>query len=224
MNMTLSTRIQYTLAALLLASLLFCGPAVALADQDDHTDTTEVVASDEAKMLLLIDILKQLIALLQQQAVVSIDTDHTEGHEHTLVSSDTLSIVVEVHDGRTHVHVYKPGEEVDKFFLDDIAVTDRDDVIAAVVTETNLDELAVESAITFPAVDEEESDHVHGDDDSHDTETSMHDDTDLDGIHIMADGTVMLGSGEVLEGAEVTDDGMIMLSDGDLVEPEFDLL
>lgn len=43
------------------------------------------------------------------------------------------------------------------------------------------------------------------------------------GIHIMSDGTVMLGNGEVLEDATVTSEGMIELSDGTEIKPVMDL-
>lgn len=46
---------------------------------------------------------------------------------------------------------------------------------------------------------------------------------DIAGIHIMADGTVMLGSGEKMEGAEVTEDGMIKLPSGKMVTPVMDM-
>jgi len=45
----------------------------------------------------------------------------------------------------------------------------------------------------------------------------------LEGIHIMANGTVMLPSGVKVEGAEVTEDGMIKLPNGVIVEPVMDL-
>lgn len=57
-------------------------------------------------------------------------------------------------------------------------------------------------------------------------EHHMHDDDhdmDLSGIHIMADGSVMLGNGEVLHDATVNDEGMIVLADGTEVEPVMDM-
>jgi hypothetical protein len=48
-------------------------------------------------------------------------------------------------------------------------------------------------------------------------------DVSLDGIHIMENGMVMLGNGEMVEGAIVTDDGKIMLKNGDIVLPMMDL-
>lgn len=44
-----------------------------------------------------------------------------------------------------------------------------------------------------------------------------------EGIHIMANGTVMLPNGEEVEGAEVTEDGMIKLPNGAIIEPVMDL-
>lgn len=46
---------------------------------------------------------------------------------------------------------------------------------------------------------------------------------DLAGIHIMADGSVMLGNGEVLTDAEVLANGDIRLSDGRVVTPIMDM-
>lgn len=45
----------------------------------------------------------------------------------------------------------------------------------------------------------------------------------VDGIHIMPDGAVMDGEGEVIPGASVRADGMIELEDGRIVEPVMDL-
>jgi hypothetical protein len=45
----------------------------------------------------------------------------------------------------------------------------------------------------------------------------------LDGIHIMENGMVMLGNGEMVEGATLTRNGKIMLANGDIVEPVMDL-
>ncbi len=56
--------------------------------------------------------------------------------------------------------------------------------------------------------------------DSHTHEDST---VDLDGIHIMANGDVMNGDGEILEGVAVTEDGMIELTDGTFVEPVMDM-
>jgi len=46
---------------------------------------------------------------------------------------------------------------------------------------------------------------------------------DLSGIHIMPDGSVMLGNGETLNDALVTEDNMIELGDGRIVKPAMDL-
>jgi len=46
---------------------------------------------------------------------------------------------------------------------------------------------------------------------------------DLTGIHIMTDGTVMLGSGKALEGASVTPGGMIKLPSGEMIAPVMDM-
>lgn len=46
---------------------------------------------------------------------------------------------------------------------------------------------------------------------------------DLTGIHIMPDGSVMLGNGETLGDASVNDEGMIILNDGRVIKPLMDL-
>lgn len=48
-------------------------------------------------------------------------------------------------------------------------------------------------------------------------------DEGMDGIHIMADGTVMLGTGEVVETARVDENGMIIWQDGRVIKPLMDL-
>ena len=48
-------------------------------------------------------------------------------------------------------------------------------------------------------------------------------DMDLSGIHIMGDGSVMLGDGTTLTDASVNADGMIVLGDGTEVEPMMDM-
>jgi plastocyanin len=45
----------------------------------------------------------------------------------------------------------------------------------------------------------------------------------IEGIHIMADGTVTLENGEILEDATVTENGKIQLGSGEIVEPIMDL-
>lgn len=45
----------------------------------------------------------------------------------------------------------------------------------------------------------------------------------MDGIHIMPDGAVMLGTGETLADATITSDGNIMLSTGEVVVPVLDM-
>ena len=43
------------------------------------------------------------------------------------------------------------------------------------------------------------------------------------GLHIMSDGTVMLGSGEVLQDAIILEDGTVDVGSGTVVTPKFDL-
>lgn len=65
----------------------------------------------------------------------------------------------------------------------------------------------------------QQAEHALDDEHGHESSTDM----DLSGIHIMADGTVMLGSGEEVHDATVNDEGMIVLSDGRVIEPVSDL-
>jgi cytochrome c oxidase subunit 2 len=46
---------------------------------------------------------------------------------------------------------------------------------------------------------------------------------DLQGVHIMADGTIMDSSGKVLIGARILEDGRIRLESGAIITPAFDL-
>lgn len=166
-----------------------------------------------AMMEEMVKLLTEVKGLLEKK--VAMHTGELHGHDesntHTLA---TLSISVEEHGGRTHIHVNEPGEEEVTFFLDDIAIEDEDEVIAAIAEETGLSEDEVEAAATFPEHHDEHEDEVH---ESH---AGME---GLDGIHIMADGSVMLGNGAVVTDATVNDDDMIVLGDGTLVEPEMDM-
>ncbi len=90
-------------------------------------------------------------------------------------------------------------------------------MFAAIAAETGLDLSDITAATTFEV--EEEHDHDHGSD----SEGSHADMDGLDGIHIMADGTVMLGNGDEVDDATIDDEGMIMLGDGTVVEPVMDM-
>lgn len=45
----------------------------------------------------------------------------------------------------------------------------------------------------------------------------------IEGIHIMPDGSVMLGTGETLDDTTIADDGMIILGSGEIVKPLMDM-
>jgi hypothetical protein len=146
------------------------------------------------------------------------------------MSDDTLAVWIEIHSNKTHAHVQEPGKDLVSFFLEDLTYSDEEGIVKAIAEQTGLSVADIEAVITYPSgevdehgdsVDSEDGDaHMHEED--ADDEHSDHAD-DIDGIHIMADGTVMNGDGTVLAGATVTSDGMIKLADGDIVEPEFDL-
>lgn len=196
-------------------------------EEVSHDDHEAEHSDDEARieqMKQVVALLTQLVALLTQQNEVAMAHNHDDGtHEHEDEHEDEhgdevepLEVRVELHSDRTHVHVVEDGVETHSFFLDDLAVTQEDEIIAAIAEETGLSEHDIEAVVTFPSDKDE-----HEDEDEH--EDDHDEDTDLDGIHIMGDGTVMLGNGEVVEDATVTEDGMIMLANGEMVEPEFDL-
>lgn len=232
MNTTFSsTKIFFSF---LFTVLLFGLSVIALpvSADDEHSDEeldhhTEMVSDDadrEVAMRALLEVLQQLVALLQQKVEMSDDGqqmsintetvtaiheaeevhDHST-HEHDAghdTESDDLVVWVEIHDGDTHVHLDEPGQEFTTFFLDDIAYTDEAAVIAAIAeraVSATVEE--IEAVIVFPTEDAE----------------------DYAGIHVMSDGTIMLGDGSELETATITDEGMIMLEDGTLLEPVYDL-
>lgn len=211
------------LAAMVLGAYLFT-PAISHAEHPEHVDEHEHGDDHEhdedterlKKMQELVKILQQLVLLLSERVNHHAVDAITEHHHQGVPTVTELTISVEVHGDRTHVHVLQPGEEEVKFFLENLDIEEEDAIIAAIAEETGLDESDVREAATFPEDDEmeHEHEHEHADDDS---------DDDYDGIHIMADGTIMLGNGEEAEGATITSDGMIELSDGTIVEPEFDL-
>lgn len=212
MTYSITTRLLTFLLALTFA----CGIAFAMPMSTNAHDG-EVHLSEDAtdleKMAALIELLQQLVALLEEQL------EHKNEGAH--MAAAALQINVEEHGGVTHVHVHENGVQTDAFFLEDLALGEEAAIIAAIAARTGHSESEVEAAATFPT-HEEEDEHAHEDEeaDHGDDHTT---DTDLEGIHIMADGTVMLGNGEEVHDATITEDGMIMLADGTIVEPAFDL-
>lgn len=203
---TISIRIRGTAVALtmaLLVTLAFTPQFVAAHDGEDHGTDRETAMHE------LVEVLQQLIALLQQQVEMQGGMAHDDEHD---THDEALRISVEEHGGTTHVHVYVDGVETSSFFLEDIVLSDHDAAIAAIAEREGLTEAEVEAAAEFAA--HEETEHHEAD---------SHGDMDLSGIHIMGDGTVMLGNGEALDDATVNDEGMIVLGDGTVVEPEHDL-
>jgi len=226
------------LIALVLSGVLSLAPLMANAQEAESHDQEESHEMHEdaekiEQMEQLIAVLQQLIALLTAQASGETDHVHDDSHEHVDDSHavDELEISVEVHGDRTHIHVHEPGEDEVKFFLDDLDVTEEDAIIEAIALEVDLSEDDVRAAATFPGDEMSDEDHGHADESEESDESEDHDmddsedehEDDTEGIHIMSDGTVMLGNGEEVPDATITDDGMIMLADGELVEPEFDL-
>ena len=106
--------------------------------------------------------------------------------------------------------------------LEDISYTDEDAVIAAIATRTGLSVHDIEHVIVFPSGEvDEHGDSAHEDD--HDDEHDGYTAEEIAGMHIMANGDIMLGSGEEVHGATITADGKIKLEDGTIVTPAFDL-
>lgn len=224
MTFSITARLTTFVLALLLAfGFVALTPAYANSEHDEEEEhATMTHDSEEAakieKMKELIAALTQLIKLLQQQAGVEHDSEGSDHHDAdaNAADHDELAVWIELHSNQTHAHVKEPGKDEDSFILENILYTEKDEVISAIAMKTGLSEHDIEEVIVFPTGEVNE----HGDsthDDEHDA------DDDLAGIHIMGDGTVMLGNGDEVHDATVTEDGMIMLSDGTLVEPKFDL-
>jgi len=226
MNYRITTRITtFTLTLLLVSGLATLTPAYANTEHDeeenDHATMTHDSEETEKieKMKTLVGLLTQLVELLQQQAGVEHDSEEGDHYDSdaSAADHDELAVWIELHSNQTHAHVKEPNKEEDSFILEDIHYTDEDEVISAIAAKTGLSKHDIEEVIVFPTGEVNE----HGDS-AHEDEHGD-DDDDLAGIHIMGDGTVMLGNGEEVHDATITADGMIMLSDGTLVEPKFDL-
>ena len=201
---TITLRWLIPSAIALALALSFSVMPVLAHDGEDHGDDASSEVEQKRELLIqIIQLLQQIIAERGSAAMMT----HDE-HTHTEIDgSAELLISVEVHDGRVHVHVDQLGKEEVSFFLDDYEISDEAGIITAIALETGFSEAEITEAAIFPEADEMEHEH----------------DDDLAGIHIMSDGTVMLGNGDVVEGATVTADGKIMLADGDIVEPEMDM-
>lgn len=237
MNFCISKRFS----VLILVSTLFLSLFLAVAytahahGDEDHSVTSHMESDihDEfavedgdtprvIQMKMMLTLLTQLVALLSEQ-VETTHADHDDHHDDSHDDGDMEDLVVwiEIHSNETHAHVQEPGKELETFFLEDLEYTEEEAIVNTIAERTGISAHEIEAVITFPSgevdengdsMDEEEEDHNHD-----------HEEVSLDGLHIMADGTIMLGSGEELEGATITEDGNIMLEDGDVVEPEFDL-
>ncbi len=187
--------------------------------QDHGLETAMDNAAEIAQMKALIALLQELLVALQAKAEMGSAMSETHSHSHMHDDSESeseLAITVELHGGNTHVHVYNTDGTTDTFFVE-VAISDEGGVFAAIAAETGLDLSDITAATTFEV--EEEHDHDHGSD----SEGSHADMDGLDGIHIMADGTVMLGNGDEVDDATIDDEGMIMLGDGTVVEPVMDM-
>ena len=217
MNLTITKRFIVLALAIIFAFGLSFTPA--LADHPEHDHSADMHMDDEAEkiemMESIIALLTQLVAILSEQAGAEVHDhsshDHDEAEHDHMDDEETLAIWVELHTDETHVHVVEDGEE-ESFFVD-YDISEEEEIIEEISNQTDLSVEEIEAVIEFNT---EEDEHHH---DAHDHD----DEIDLDGIHIMPNGDVMLGNGEVLSDATITDDGMIMLENGDLVEPEFDL-
>lgn len=203
----------------------------AVNEHDHGLEVAVTNASDVATMKVLIQLLTQLLAALEEKAEMQkMDMDHVHdnSHEHSAEhesdsAADGLSITVETHADKTHVHVYHSDGTTGTFFVD-ASIDDHDAVYEAIAAETGLDHGEVVAATTFESdEDEEESGHEHEHMSSDEVDESYAGMDGLDGIHIMADGTVMLGNGEALSDATINDEGVIVLGDGTEVEPVMDM-
>lgn len=213
MKLSISFRYLVPVVAFILAFGMMTSPALADHHEEEagHMEVDVAAALDSGatveQMQTLISVLQQLVALLSQQVEIS-DHIHMDMDDH---ASNHLVITAMEHGGVTHIHVQEPDKDETTFFLEDVPLSDEDGVIDAVMDETGFSHEEVHEAIKFESDESMEADHDHADEE------------DLSGIHIMPDGSVMLGDGSMLPDATVTEDGMILLPDGDLVEPVMDL-
>jgi hypothetical protein len=182
-------------------------------DGEDHSDNITISAdmSEGEMQELLTEALRRLVVLLQKR----IEEMHEGGH------GEELKVWVELHSNLTHVHIKEPGKAEDTFMLEDLHYTEEEAIIAEIAERTGLSEHDIELVIAFPSGEVDE----HGD--SHDSESGEehagYTADEIAGMHIMANGDIMLGSGEEVHGASITSDGKIKLEDGTLVTPAFDL-
>jgi hypothetical protein len=229
MNLSITTRFVAFALAIILAFGLSLTPAFAAHPDEDVTSHTTDAHDDESaheeatpsivQMKALIALLTQLVALLQEQAGIS----HADGESHTDGDgTDGLAVWIEIHSNRTHGHVQETGKEIETFFIDEFDYTEEGEIVDFIAQRTGLSAHEIEEVITFPSgeVDENGDSMDEDGDEKHAHDAS---DENIEGIHIMANGTVMNGEGEEVHGAVITADGKIMLEDGDIVEPEFDL-
>ena len=242
MTTTYTRRLILLLLSFAVCAFAFAALPVSANEDEDHDEAHEEEAADEevsdrfVQMQQLLALLQQVAALLEERLATTGHV-HDDSHEHVSDvhdedehahdegdDNDTLVVTAEVHEDRTHIHVFEPGEDEVTFFLDDLDISEEAAIVTAIAEETDLTEDEINEVITFPSDHEESEEHEDDeeDGDAHDEHEDEEGDG-LDGIHIMADGSVMLGSGETLDTATVTDEGMIMLEDGTLVEPEYDL-
>ncbi len=185
---------------------------------DDHPVKSDEI-TPEVKIVMMEEIVKLLTevkGLLEKKVAMQAGNlhGHDESNTHAL---KTLSISVMVHDDQTHVHVHEHDKEEVTFFLENIALDDTEAIITAIAEETGIREADVEAALT---IEHDDHDAMSEAEEVHDSHAGME---GLDGIHIMADGTVMLGTGAVVSDATINDDNMIVLGDGSVVEPAADM-
>lgn len=213
MQLTQKITTAFIMLALLLSGVLWSASVASAHDDDhDHDEKEEMTpATKIAMMEEMVKLLQEVVALLQVKATMHAGAlhGHDESNKHTL---STMTISVEEHNDVTHVHVNEAGKPANNFFLEDIALSERDAIIAAIAEKIDMTEAEVKAIATFKA-------DVH-------TEVAGESHAGMDGlagIHIMADGSVMLGNGAVVSDATITDDDMIKLGDGTLVEPTADM-
>jgi len=223
MQLTQTLTAAFITCTLALSGLMLSASTASAHEGHDHDDDHAAEITPEVKIALMEEMVKLLTevkGLLEEKLELQGITPHTHNDTHKH-SGSTLSISVEEHGGRTHVHVNETGKAEVTFFLEDLDLSEQAAIIAAIAEKIHMTAAAVKAVTTFKDDhhDEDEDGHEHGDE-VHTSHAGM---DGIEGIHIMPDGSVMLGTGAVVTDATITANGMIVLGDGTEVEPTADM-
>jgi predicted DsbA family dithiol-disulfide isomerase len=163
----------------LVLSFAFSFPAYAAhPDHDTDAHSEEVSSGDQERLEKMVQILQQLVVLLTEykklygtlplpavthseadehahtDTPVSVVTDeHEDGDEHdehseSSTSEAKLVIEIEPHMGKTHAHMRYTDKPEEMFFVD-VAITDEDGIVAAIVAKTGMSADVVRNALKY---------------------------------------------------------------------------